>query len=209
MAPATTNDPIAGKPVRGLWRPWGALAVAGLALVVWGWPVLAEFFIYDRALIRQGQVWRLWTGHVVHFGGSHLFWDLAVFVPVAGWLECLWPRRARWFYLWCPLAISVALFGFDPALVRYGGLSGLAAGMVVLLAGLQLRSGKDGRRWLWLGVFVLVGAKLGYEQVAGAPLVVTSFGDNVRSVPLAHLGGAVCGVVGCLGGSFRSVRKSC
>lgn len=200
------SAPATVKPVHRLGRVWTTLSLAALAVLVLSTPALADRFIYDRAFLLQGDWWRAWTGHVVHFGPSHLFWDLAMLLPAGCWVEYVWPARARWFYVGAPLVISALLFVLDPALLRYGGLSGLAAGMVVLLAGLHLRSGKDGRRRLWVGVLTLVGAKLGYELVAGGPLVVTDFGDKVRSVPLAHLGGAVCGVAGCLMGEIRTVR---
>ena len=179
----------------GAGRVWATLAIAALAALVLFFRALTEPLIYDRALLLQGQLWRSWTGHVVHFGSSHLLWDLVVLVPAGCWLEFLWPGLARWFYVGCPLAISAALFVFEPALQRYAGLSGLATGVMVLLAGLQLRFGRDGRRWLWLGMLALVAVKIGHELVTGAPLVVSDFGGDIRSVPLAHIGGAVCAIV--------------
>ena len=175
-------------------RVWATLVIAALTVLVLFFRALTELLIYDRTLLLQGQWWRGWTGHVVHFGRSHLFWDLVVLLPAGCWLEFLWPRLTRWFYVGCPLVISAALFVFEPALQRYAGLSGLATGVMVLLAGLQLRFGRDGRRWLWLGVLALVAVKIGHELVTGAPLVVSDFGGDIRSVPLAHLGGAVCGI---------------
>ncbi|MBL9214832.1 MAG: rhombosortase [Opitutaceae bacterium] len=146
--------------------------------------------LYERGLILQGQVWRLWTGHVVHWGASHFLWDLAVFLPAGCWLERLWPARARWFYAVTPGLISVLLLAFDPALLRYAGISGLATGTLVLLAGLQLRR-RDEPRWPWIGVLALVAAKLLHELIARAPLMVQGF-DGIRTVPLAHAGGVVC-----------------
>lgn len=174
--------------------PWGTLVVAfgaGLALV---FPAVSERLIYDRSLIFQGQVWRGWSGHVVHYGLSHFFWNLAVFLPAGCWLERLWPRGTRWFYAVGPLMISVALLLLDPALDRYAGLSGLATGMLVLLAGLQLRRGKGEPAWFWLGVLALVGAKITLELITGAPLIVSGFA-GIRTVPLAHLSGVVCGIL--------------
>jgi rhomboid family GlyGly-CTERM serine protease len=176
-------------------RVWATLAIAAVAALVLSSPALAAWLIYDRALLLQGQLWRGWTGHVVHFGPSHLVWDLAVLLPAGCWLEYLWPARARWFYLGCPLAISAALMILEPTLLRYAGLSGLATGALVLLAGLQLRFGQNRPAWPWSAVLVLVAAKLVHELITGAPLMVSDFGDNIRSVTLAHLGGAVCGAV--------------
>jgi hypothetical protein len=80
------------------------------------------------------------------------------------------------------------LLGFDPALARYGGLSGVATGLVVLLALDRLWTGGREPRWVWLAVLGLVAAKQLVEAVAGAEVFV-QFGPGVRPVPLAHLAG--------------------
>lgn len=187
MAPPAAENDGSGRAV-----PWATLAlaaVAGLALAVG--PVGAAFF-YERDLILQGEVWRLWTGHLAHFGPAHLGWNLAVLLPAGGWLERLNPVRARWFYLVCPLVISVVLLAFDRSLARYAGLSGLATGTLVLLACRQMLVGSGEPEWLWLGVLILVGAKIGWETFAGEPLLAAP--HSFRAVPLAHVAGALAGV---------------
>jgi rhomboid family GlyGly-CTERM serine protease len=173
--------------------PWVTLALAaaaGLALAV---RALGAALIYDRGLILRGQVWRLWTGHLVHFGPGHLAWDLAVFLPAGCWLERFNPARTRWFYPVCALVISVTLLACDRSLERYAGLSGLAAGTLVLLACRQLIVGSDEPEWIWLGVLGLLGAKIAWETATGEPLLAD--GHSFRAVPLAHLAGAVCGLL--------------
>ena len=173
--------------------PWGTVFVALAAMLVFSFPQLSDVFIYQRSLIFSGQLWRTWTGHIVHFGPTHLWWDLAVFLPAGCWLERLRPACARWFYLVCPVIISIVLLIFDPTLERYAGLSGLATGTLVLLACVQLQN-KNESPWLWLGVLLLVIAKLVLELRQGAPLLVSDF-KNIRNVPLAHLSGTGCGLV--------------
>ena len=181
------------------------LALAVLALSAFLIHSVDECFIYDRALIFGGEVWRTWTGHVVHFGSSHLIWNLAVFLPVGCWLERFWPARTRWFYGVCPLIISIALLALDPSLARYAGLSGIATGMLVLLAGLQLERRAEEPAWLWLSVLALVGAKIGIELFSGKPLLVSGFGD-IRTVPLAHIFGALVGGAFWVEARFRKRR---
>lgn len=173
--------------------PWATVVVAVAALLTFGYARLSEVLIYQRPLIFSGQLWRTWTGHIVHFGPSHLAWDLAVFLPAGCWLETLRPRCARWLYLFCPIVISAVLLVFDPTLERYAGLSGLAMGTLVLLAIVQVTN-KQESPWLWLGVLLLATAKIGLELRQGAPLLVGDF-TNIRNVPLAHLSGAGCGVL--------------
>lgn len=182
------------EPQRQLAWPW-ATAVAASAAAAIFWTSGEARLIFDRTLILHGQVWRAWTGHVVHFTPSHLWWNLAVFVPAGCWLERLWPGIARGYYLISPLAISVALLIFDSALIRYAGLSGVASGVLVLLGGLQLtRGNRPDLRWFSISLLVLVAAKIGYELFAGTPLLVRGF-DDVRTVPLAHIAGAICGAM--------------
>ncbi len=184
------EEKLTGQPA----FPWGTLAVGLMAVGLMVFPAVSGLMIYDRSLIFHGQVWRCWTGHVVHYGPSHFFWDLAVFLPAGIWLERLRPKTARWFYGICPLAISATLLAFEPSLIRYAGLSGLATGTLVLLAGVQLGRRNDEPAWLWLGVLALVGLKIAIELRTGAPLVVSDFA-GIRTVPLAHISGVVCGIL--------------
>jgi len=179
--------------------------MAGAALLALLSPAVSNWLIYDRLLLFRGQVWRAWTGHIVHFGSSHLLWDVVVFLPAGCWLEYRWPSMARWFYLVCPLGISGALLLLEPTLQRYAGLSGLATGTLVLLAALQLQRTKEEPAWFWICVLALVGAKIGTELFTGAPLMVTDF-VGIRSVPLAHIGGAGCGLIFWLLGRVRPGR---
>jgi rhomboid family GlyGly-CTERM serine protease len=179
-------------PAHKSW-PWGTVLITVAALITSAYAQLGDTLIFQRPLIFSGQIWRTWTGHIVHFGPTHLAWDLAVFLPAGAWLENLRPRCARWLYLLCPIVISLLLLAFDPTLERYAGLSGLAIGTLVLLAVVQLTN-KNESPWLWLGVLILVVAKLGIEIRQGAPLLVSDFA-NIRNVPLAHFGGVGCGLL--------------
>lgn len=188
MSGESTPVPRPGRP----W-PWAYPLVALAAVVVHVGDYSAPL-IYDRHLIFAGQLWRLWTGHLVHFGRSHIFWDLCVFVPAGIWLERLHPRIARWFLAASPVFISALLLLCDPTLERYGGLSGVATGVLVLLACCRLRGGPNEPPWFWIAVLVLVAVKIGLELFSGTTLLVSGF-TTVRNVPLAHVGGALAAVL--------------
>lgn len=185
MAPSSPLPPKA-------W-PWATVLITVAALITFAYAQLSDVLIYQRSLIFSGQVWRTWTGHIIHFGPTHLAWDLAVFLPAGAWLENLRPRCARWLYFLGPIIISAFLLVFDPTLERYAGLSGLAIGTLVLLAVVQLAD-KNESPWLWLGVLLLVTAKLAIELRQGTPLLVSDFA-NIRNVPLAHFSGVGCGLL--------------
>ena len=150
-----------------------------------------------------GEVWRLWTGHLVHYNAGHLLWDLAVFVPAGMWLEAILPGLACRFYLLAPPAISAALFVGEPGLVRYAGLSGLATGVLVLLALVQWRRDARAPRWFWPAVLALVALKIGLEAFSAEPLLAR-FEPGVRVVTLAHVGGVACAIVAFVVRRLRS-----
>ena len=69
--------------------------------------------------------------------------------------------------------------------------------MLVLLALVQLRRKAGEPRWFWLGVLLLVAAKIIVEATVRAPLFAR-FDTGVRVVPLAHVGGIVCALLAFL-----------
>ncbi len=155
-------------------------ALAGLAPAV---------FIYDRVAILHGEWWRLWTGHWVHFSFSHLAWDLAVALAAGAWLERLRPGLlVRFAVIGAPLS-SVGLLGLAPDMQRYGGLSGLAVGTVVLLALIQLESRRSGRGW-WIGLLVLVAAKIIFDATHPGGLLSRFEASRYQTSVAAHILGA-------------------
>lgn len=181
-------------PAIRLLRSWATLLVAAVALAVFAFPSLDQELLYRRTDLAAGQLWRLWTGHLVHFGWQHLAADLAVFLAAGVWLESLAPRAARSFLGLAPAAISGLLFFADPQLAFYGGLSGVAVGILVLLALVQMRCDRASPRWFWPAVLALVALKVGLEAFSAAPLVA-SFGPDIKVSTLAHLGGIACALL--------------
>lgn len=178
--------------MRGIRLPWAALVVAAIALAIAAWPSASEALIYDRTKVLRGEWWRLFTGHWVHFSASHLWWNLAVLVPAGAWVERLVPARARVLFGLAPVVIGVVLFAADPALQQYAGLSGVAAGVLALLALTQLAAGAADR-WFWWAVLGLIAVKIVAELMFGQPALARFADTAIRPVPLAHLAGVACG----------------
>lgn len=174
--------------------PGATLAIALVAGIVFCFPALNGLLIYDRALILKGEIWRGWTGHIVHYSSSHLLWNLTIFLAAGCWLERVRPRSARWFYLVCPPVIAAALLVAEPSLEHYAGLSGVATGVLVFLACVQLNENNAEPTWFWVAIFGLVGVKIALETVTRAPFLVHDV-SGLRVVPLAHVIGAACGVI--------------
>lgn len=83
----------------------------------------------DDATLRQGEWWRLWTGHFVHLGYTHLILNAAGFAMMALLFEHELTFR-RWIALlaFLPPLLSMAILFGCPWVSRYAGLSGVLHG---------------------------------------------------------------------------------
>jgi rhomboid family GlyGly-CTERM serine protease len=164
------------------------------ATLAWLIPAAQGSGLYGRPAILHGEWWRLWTGHWVHFSASHLAWNLAVVLGAGAWLERRHQGLLFGFTLLAAPLISLTLLLGEPAMQTYGGLSGLATGVVVLLALTELgRRGRDGA-W-WRGLLILVAAKITFDATQTTTLFAGFGTQAVRSSVLAHAAGAAAALV--------------
>jgi len=171
--------------------PWLTLAVIGLAVVVSAVPVLSQWLVFDRAAIIDGQWWRLITGNWVHFSTDHVLAD-GIAVGVAGALiERREGMRLVWLYAAAAGVVGVAVFLLAPAVAQYGGLSGVACGVVGYLALNEIKRSSI-RRWLPILVLALLVAKVEWEYATGRALFVNTH-DGMVVLPLAHVAGLLSG----------------
>ena len=184
--------------------PWFTAAIALAAIVITAWPAAATALVFERDRVIAGELWRLWSAHLAHFGWSHLGWNLLIFALAGGWVERISPRRTRLLYVICPPLIGLALLALDPELQSYGGLSGLAAATLTLLALTQLARPAATDRWFWRATLMLLGLKIGFELLTRRPTFAHFAGGEIRTVPIAHVAGAL--VASLL--FFRSRRGS-
>lgn len=174
--------------------PWFFLAAALATLVIQcgGW---RDALLYDRAAVAAGEWWRLWTGHLVHFGWPHFVADAGLLV-ILGWLvERPQPMLARWSLVWVPLVISGALFFFDPEMRRYGGLSAYNLGLLLYYAGHGWR--RNWTDWFWPAVLLIYVGELVLEITAGHGLGggAIKFDDPAIGIATsAHIAGIGCGL---------------
>ena len=120
--------------------------------------------------------------------------DLLAFVVWAALLE----RESR-AALWRILLVAGPLLSFAillsyPTLTQYRGLSGLDCSLVVALIG---RRGLASHRPRGLGLICLAcfAAKCGYELIVGQAILAPDLGEGVKLLPLAHVLGAVFGLL--------------
>jgi len=164
------------------------MVAAGIA--AYAIPGVAPQIIYDRSAILSGEVWRLITGNWVHFSISHLFYDVAT-LGTAGWMI---ERRGYPYYGGlCALSafsIGAVLLAARPDLHFYGGLSGIASGVVVYLA---LRGVQEVGPWRWicLTALLLTTGKIIVESATNQFALVVADSVPFAPVPLSHIVGGL------------------
>lgn len=180
------------------------LLIAILAIASFASSALSDALQLDWQAVGAGQWWRLWTGHVTHYGLSHLFWDWLMFVVLSSACERRHPRFYAGILAAMMLGVSLAVGAFCTGIEVYRGLSGIDSGLFVWFVldrsrdawrARNLESSID-QRWIafaWIIPLVGLIGKLIYEAVSGNTLFVNS--DTFRPLVEAHLAGAVLGVI--------------
>jgi len=148
-------------------------------------------FIYNRDLISQGEVWRIFTGHFLHTNGYHLLLNLSAIL-------LLWALHGKFYqyvsytflFIITALTTSVGLYIFSPDLHQYVGLSGVLHGVFIFGALMDIKN-KDKTGYL---LFIGVWLKIADEQYSGASQDVAELiGANIAID--AHLWGAIGGLL--------------
>ena len=134
------------------------LTIALTAIIAYTLPGLSGVLVYDRQAIMDGEIWRLLSAPLVHFSGSHLFWDVAVFTAAGLAINA---SRCRGFLPVCAFAAltpGVAYLLWVPSIARYGGLSALATGSVAFFCLYKAMASRR-NRMIWLSIVAATGVK--------------------------------------------------
>ncbi len=227
MRPATLEDPTTMEarcphrafPSHLLSRvpsvpPWFAVfllpALAAFVLQVAGSGLTRELLIYDRTALASGELWRLWTGHLCHFGWFHTLADTAVFFA-ATFALTLRSRSSRLALLHSlfilPAFISLSIYLLDPAMHRYAGLSGVNVGLLVFLSLEGFR--RNRRDWFWPALLAIHAIELLLEyRNGGLGGGAIRFDEPaIRIATTAHLAGAAYGLAWFLSQLFGQPAK--
>lgn len=170
------------------WLSVAALLAAG-AIAVW-WLPAGSFDWQPRRAFSQP--WRWWSAVWVHFSTRHLLANLlgTAVVAALGRIARLPARSAlAWAIAW-PLTQLGLLW--RPALLHYGGLSGVLHAGVAIAAWHLLRHTRGAERLI--GALLAVGlvAKLWLETPWG-PVLRHPADWDIAIAPLAHATGAIAG----------------
>jgi len=182
-------------------------------LLLWS-PGISSQLAWDRRALADGELWRLITGHLVHFSWNHLGWDLLVFAVLGGIWECSGHRYdlvASSLVAAC--AISLVVLVLHPDMSSYRGLSGVDSCLVMALVTQSLQRARHaGKYWLCAALLatLLAGlAKVGYELATGGTVFVDAAEAGFVPVPVAHLVGGAVGLVWGLCRGAQGPSASC
>jgi rhomboid family GlyGly-CTERM serine protease len=170
------------------------LLAVGAALTIARFPGWSPWLVYDRSAILSGQIWRMFTGHWVHFSTSHLIYD-SLALGIAGWIiETQKLPNFGWLCVLTPWLISGVLLLAEPQMQWFGGLSALAVTAVVYVALYGLR---DTTSWRWICLAALLGmaGKIVCEITTGHMLFVTAANDPVTVATASHISGVVIALI--------------
>jgi rhomboid family GlyGly-CTERM serine protease len=185
------------------------LLISLLAVLAWACPLLTDAMQLDYTLVAGGQWWRIWTGHLTHYDGGHLAWDLLMFAVLAAACEREHPRWFAIFLIMLMAGVTVVIAIGCPDVRVYRGLSGLDTGLFVWLVADQCRRCWKDRDHLaaaiWLAIVGGLIGKLIYEATTGQTLFVDS--SNFRPLVQSHLAGALFGSVCALLGHCDPIKK--
>jgi rhomboid family GlyGly-CTERM serine protease len=174
-------------------RAWAGMAT-GLALgAVALWFAPRESLDWQAAL-AWSQPWRLWTAAWVHLSPLHLQANLLGCAAVGMFgIMARVPRHAVWAWL-AAWPLTHAALALHPQLLHYAGLSGLLhAAVAVATLDLAWRQ-RVRRRAVGIAVLAGLALKLVLERPWLGPAQSVP-GWDMPIVPLAHLSGAVAGLL--------------
>lgn len=175
--------------------PWVSSIVAAACLLLALAPVsLVEQLSCDRHAILQGELWRLWTGHVTHFSLRHALIDSATLLLIGAITEAEFGSRriALALLVGAPL-ISIGILLAAPGLSDYRGASSIAVMLATAIGASWWRSRPTCRAVLGALALGLV-TKIGFDAI-GMPTTLTDLPEQVQVAWQGHLlGGALGGL---------------
>jgi rhomboid family GlyGly-CTERM serine protease len=181
--------------------PWLTFVVAAIAVAAQTDEVVSRYLAYDRMAIRAGEIWRILTGHLVHWSGNHLFWDVVMFITLGAIVESRHRNSFIVTLMGSAAAISAVLWFCHPTIGQYRGLSGLDSALFTqALVSLASDARRAGHAMICRLMFLFVlgfAAKIAYELVTGDTLFVDSSLAGFSALPSVHMiGGLIGGLCG-------------
>ncbi|MBV2128487.1 rhombosortase [Arsukibacterium indicum] len=150
-----------------------------------------QLLAYQRFALADGELWRLFSGHLLHSNLYHLLLNggglLIIMLLHAGYQRQM---SLLWQLLVSSLLISLLLYWLNPEVQRYVGLSGVLHGLLFFGALLDIKTRKTGGVLLTAGIL----AKIAYEQYQGPDAELGQLISATVAIE-AHLYGVISGAL--------------
>lgn len=144
---------------------------------------------YHRA--QPGQIWRAFTGHLLHSNPWHLLMNLGAFLLILMLHQTYYSLKSFGVLLLSGcIGISLLLYLFSPGIQIYVGLSGWLHCFLTIGAMLDIRHRIQSGWLILLGVI----AKVVHEQWQGPDADLARLIDANVAID-AHLYGLICGLL--------------
>ena len=165
------------------------------ALVIQLNPAWRETLIYERNAVGAGEWWRLWSGHLVHFGWPHCLADSGLLLLIGWTFGHKHPYASHLGLVLMPLFISATLYWLVPMMMRYGGLSAVDLGLLLLLAVQNWQ--RQWSEWFWPAILLIYVGEIVLEIASGGQGGgMIKFDDpSVQVATSAHLAAAAYAVL--------------
>lgn len=153
--------------------------------------IFDELSLYSDK-VSTGEIWRLITASLVHFGWAHTLMNVvALVLCVLAFFAEYSLKKFSLLLLWCCAGVGLGIYFFNPEYTPYAGLSGAIHGLIVVGL-LQTRAYP---LWIRAAALALVTAKLVQENSVGYEAT-----DLQQLIPAAvaaesHLYGAIAGII--------------
>lgn len=177
-----------------------ALGAAVFVYCLWVLQSYLGVLEFDRQQVLNGQIWRIWTGHLVHTNSSHFVLNImAAMILYFAFFKTIQVGELLLYGFVFAALISVTLLCIYPSLSWYNGLSGLLHALVVYFS---VRLARDENKIFWAGLIAVwvkvfveaIRAYSGFESLVGDMIVITEahligafFGTLIAFIRIVHL----------------------
>jgi len=169
---------------------WAGLCALFALASLLAWPLPTELLDW-----QPSKPWRAFSAAFVHLSTLHLLGNLAG-CAVLAWLgrAARLPARCAmaWLLAWPLTQLALLL---QPALLHFGGLSGVLHGGVAITVVELLLTRRGRERSIAALVGLGLALKLWLEQPLAEPVLRQVDGLDIAVVPFSHLAGAVAGAL--------------
>jgi rhomboid family GlyGly-CTERM serine protease len=170
------------------------LVLCSVVLAAWGDSAVIDRLTLDRHALMQGEVWRLWTGHFVHFSAQHAWVNILVLASTGNIVERYIGRFKFAFFVPSSVVfISAGLLLWQPTLLEYRGLSAIATMLTVAALFVVAKQHRAATIYLVL-LGILLSAKL-IGEAFGITSVAADLPAGVAVEWRSHVLGAAAGLM--------------